>query len=215
MRWFPWLLAAGATTVVGGCEGIGTGKDADGTGDTAGGGGDDDDNGGGDDDDNGTTPTNAPDDLDCDATYATPDPGSPASCVTEEIHCGDTLYGHLDGGSTVYDYDFWYDLQALDALFGEYEALDGAERSYLFRDTDVDQAIKVTVHTCFEMWATWIVRDADYCESSALLGGVFESGDGNLWYTERIDEGGEYEFEFVVEGVYGDSGNYAITVECF
>lgn len=169
-------------------------------------------------DDTDTTTTRAAgDELDCEADYATPSPGGElGACLTQEISCGEVIYGTLDGGSSTYDYDYWLMVGELDALLGEYDALDGPERVYAFRDRSVEQSVRVTVHSCFDHWATWILR-GDYCDTvNYETAGVFEGGTGQrLWYTERLDPDGQYDYEFVIEGLYGAVGNYVITVECF
>lgn len=160
-----------------------------------------------------TLPTSIPDtELDCDADYATPSPGTAAgSCLTDAISCGDTIYGTLDGGSNNYDYDYWLLLGELDSLMGEFDALDGPERAYSFQDGS--DAFRVTVHSCFDHWVNWVIR-GEYCNTDEpTSAGVFEGGTGRTWYTEL--PGGGSNFEFIIEGLYGATGNYVITVECF
>lgn len=167
------------------------------------------------------TDTDPPDELDCDEEpYPTPAPGQPASCVTQEVSCGDVIYGTLEGGSTLYDYDFWLYQQELDSLMGEYGALDGPERVYLFRDLQPNEVVRVTFTTCFDLWANWILfgdTGDNFCSTDGLqTSGVFEGGTGRSWYTERINQSASgYDFEFIVEGLYGAVGNYKMTVECF
>ncbi|MEQ1564434.1 MAG: hypothetical protein ABMA64_02265 [Myxococcota bacterium] len=199
MRLLPVLLVVGCEEWLGG-----GGSDKD-TSDSGTAGSDTGDDGGG---------TTSTDDLDCDASYPTPAPTD--VCVTEELSCGDVVYGELDGGSTLYDYDYWEMVGELDALMGEFDALDGPERVYWFADRSVNTSVTVTVHTCFDLWATWILVDGGACDvETYATAGVFEGGDGRTWYTERIDPDGQYDFEFVVEGLYGATGNYRLTVECY
>jgi hypothetical protein len=159
-------------------------------------------------------------DLDCEEPYETPSPGAVAECITQEVFCGDVVYGTLEGGSTVYDYDFWLYQQELDSLLGEYDALDGPERVYLFRGLESDQVVKATFTTCFDLWATWILfgdTGDSYCSTDgSQTSGVFEGGTGREWYTDRINaSSSDYDFEFIVEGLYGEVGNFVLTIECF
>jgi hypothetical protein len=159
-------------------------------------------------------------DLECDEPYETPAPGQVAECITQEVFCGDVVYGTLEGGSTDYDYDYWLYQQELDSLLGEYDALDGPERVYLFRGLDPDEVVRATFTTCFDLWANWILfgdTGDNYCSLEGVqTSGVFESGTGHEWYTERINQSaGSYDFEFIVEGLYGEVGNFVLTIECF
>lgn len=168
--------------------------------------------------------TDFPADLDCDEDLATADPGASGlgSCVTEEVFCGDKIQGSIVGGSAVYDYDFWESIQSLDALFGDYEALDGPERVYVFRGLERDEYVVATVSTCFDLWASWIQygdTDGDFCDLSEFnVGAVFESGDpnGRTWWTTRPNgSAGVYDFEFVIEGLHGAEGNFELTIDCY
>lgn len=159
-------------------------------------------------------------DLDCEEEYVTPAPGAVDSCITEEVSCGDVIYGTLEGGSTLYDYEFWESNFALGSMFGEYAAFDGPERVYLFRGLDGDETVRITFTTCFDSWAEWILHGditADYCETEGFnTVGIFEGGSGNTWITDRFNAtAGVYDFEFVLEGLFGVTGNYELKVECF
>ena len=162
-------------------------------------------------------PTSPTSDLDCDANYNTPAPGNDlGTCITGEVlQCGDVVYGTLDGGSSIYDYDYWYSIGELDALFGRYDALDGEERVYVYEGL-FDSVLKVTFETCFDLWATWVLTGQSTCDvESFSTGGVFEGGTGRRWFTERLNAGtGPHDYQFILEGLDGATGNYAITVEC-
>jgi hypothetical protein len=171
------------------------------------------------------TDTDADCPLDCDGDpIATPDPGSGVgACVTETVQCGDVVEGTLVGGSQVYDYDFWLLVGELDALFGEYTALDGPERVYTMR-VEPGQVVRATFETCFDLWANWVLMGdtgGAFCDTDTYYtAGVFE-GDATTgcpygWYTERLNSGSSpYDLELIVEGLYGATGNYRLTVECF
>ncbi|MEQ1569273.1 MAG: hypothetical protein ABMA64_26790 [Myxococcota bacterium] len=159
-------------------------------------------------------------DLDCDADYTTPPYGTALGvCITEEVGCGDVIYGTLEGGSTLYDYDYWLLVGELGSLLGDYEALDGPERVYGFRDGEIDQVVRVTFESCFDQWANWVLHgdvSEEMCDvASYHTAGVFEDGSGNTWSTDRLNPNGDYSFEFILEGLYGATGNYKMTVECF
>lgn len=190
-------------------------SDSDTDGDT-----DSDADGDSDGDTDSDSDTDTEGELDCEEDYATPAPGEVASCVTEEVFCGDVIYGTLEGGSYDYDYDYWLEHFALGSMLGEYAAFDGPERVYLFRGLEPDQVVQITFESCFNSWADWILfgdTGRDYCDlEGTYTVGIFEGGSGNTWITERINaSAGIYDFEFILEGLYGDLGNYVMTVECF
>jgi hypothetical protein len=135
------------------------------------------------------------------------------------VKCGDVVFGQLDGGSTTYDYDYWLLVGELGSHLGDYTAFDGAERVYLFDDDTVQNSVTVTFETCFDGWENWILFgdvSGPYCSTSSYeTAGVFDTGSGNTWSTTRLNPGGIYDFEFIVEGLFGATGNYKMTVECF
>jgi hypothetical protein len=174
------------------------------------------------DSDSDTDTDTVPGDLDCDAEIPTPDPGAAGlgSCITEEVFCGDVIFGTLAGGSTIYDYEYWETVQELDALFGNYDAVDGPERVYAFRGLAQDEHVIFTVSTCFDLWADWIQygdSDGDFCDLSPFnRAGVFEYGQGRTWWTDRTNQApGTYDLEFVIEGLDGAEGNFKVTVDCY
>jgi hypothetical protein len=212
-RFWCWLLLAGCAD-----EWFLNGGDKDDADDT--GEGDADSDADGDSDADSDTDSDADGDLDCDEPYETPNPGEVAECITQEVFCGDVIYGTLEGGSTTYDYEFWEYQQELDSLLGDYDALDGPERVYLFRGLATDEVVRATFTTCFDLWANWIIfgdTANNYCDLAGYqTSGVFEGGTGHEWYTDRINaSGGDYDFEFIVEGLYGELGNFVLTIECF
>jgi hypothetical protein len=168
-----------------------------------------------------TDPTTI-DGLDCDADYPTPVPGTDGlgACVTATIACGDEVYGTLAGGSTTYDYAFWDYQGELGSLFGDTTALDGEERVYVLQGLGQDQHATITIDTCFDSWANWIRYgdiDGAFCSTNEYLScSVFEDHAGDTWTTERMNlSSSTYDYEFIVEGMHGATGNYRITVDCF
>ncbi|MCA9492920.1 MAG: hypothetical protein KC621_23475, partial [Myxococcales bacterium] len=164
--------------------------------------------------------------VDCndDWTGITPDPGDAGlgQCVVEELFCGETVYGTTTGGSTVYDYDFWEQENALGNIFGDFSALDGPERSYVFRHLPQGGTLVVTVEACMDLWASWI-RYGDsgntYCDLDHFnIGGVFDTPiGGRTMQVTMINPASPsgYNFEFIIEGLHSVEGNYAITVDCY
>ncbi len=162
--------------------------------------------------------------LDCSADYLSGMPtGSPlGECVTEEVTCGDVLFGTNTGGTTIYDYAFSESLGALGSLLGNGDALDGPERVYVFRGLAVDEQVEFRVDACFDVWGTWVrhgdVGD-DFCSAGGFnVGGLFEERDGNQsrWTVQyNLASQSTYDFEFIVEGLDGAEGNYMISVACY
>ena len=73
--------------------------------------------------------------------------------------------------------------------------------------------------SCEDVWAFWI-RHGDVtqgsCEVGNSTGGYFESGDTRSQSTVRFNNSvSVYDFEFVVETLYSEVGNFRIYVECF
>ncbi|MCB9684101.1 MAG: hypothetical protein H6738_00875 [Alphaproteobacteria bacterium] len=165
--------------------------------------------------------------LDCneDWTGITPDPGDAGlgQCVVQELFCGETILGTTTGGSTVYDYQFWEDENALGNILGDFTALDGPERSYVFRNLPQNGTLVVTVESCMDLWASWIrygdANGTDYCDLSHFnIGGVFDTPiGGRTMQVTMINPASPsgYSFEFIVEGLDSIEGNFIITTECY
>ncbi len=136
------------------------------------------------------------------------------------------VFGTLPGGSSQYDYRDWEDAMALGSLFGNTDALDGVERSYLVTGLVTGHSWWITFESCFSNWSTWIRYgdlNTEYCDLPGAYGGVFESNNGTdrVRWTERLGSSPSgHDYEFVIEGIDGDgldggSGNFMITVECY
>jgi len=162
-----------------------------------------------------------PDDLDCTADYTgqTPNPGAGLGlqCITEIIECDDVFFHTNTGGRTDFDYDVWLYLQELGSLNpGD---LAGSERAYVFQGLDSGESVKVTVESCGDMWASWILvgdLSDETCNSVDPTGpgGHFDGTFRNQFRDHPNAANGEVDVLFIVEGFQGVEGNYKLTVEC-
>ncbi len=162
------------------------------------------------------------DPLDCYADYQSGTPNEGAAglgvCITEQIACGDVIYGSTNGASNYYTYDDWYSIGAVGTLLNEQDAFDGPDRSYVYIGQGQGQVISVRVESCMNTWAFWLLHgDVNYevCDVGST-GGYFEYGSEFDQFTNRLGpvNPGTYDTEFVIEGLYGATGNYKMTVEC-
>ncbi len=158
--------------------------------------------------------------LDCTADYTvqTPNPGAGGypQCVTEVIQCGDVFYHTNTGGGNDFDYDTWLYLSELQSL--QPGDLSGVDRNYLYRDLASGDSVKVTVESCMDVWASWIVQgdlSDGTCDTTPWgPGGHFDGTFRDQYRDHPNAAGGFVDVLFIVEGFQGVEGNYKLTVEC-
>lgn len=166
-------------------------------------------------------PSTPPDgDIDCTADYPTPSPtGGDGEdfCITDELQCGDVIYGTTVGGSTAYDheqYDAW-------TCGGPATNLDwsAAERIY---EIWVAPGQSATVRLYIECGALTLrtVHTTDVCpvelEKHCVYAGL-TSPNSQIREHELFNHGANpvsARHEVVVDGRDGFEGNYRLDVIC-
>lgn len=160
--------------------------------------------------------------LDCTAPYDTPAPGTLGqfpTCVTDQVFCGQTVFGTTAGGSNVYDYDFWLDTQSLGALINKPEEVAGPERVYAIEAVFAGQVVTATIESCNPVWASWISMGdlTDYCdEYTQAPKQHFYEVQGRYLQEADIPNSsvGVYSVEIIVDSAINAPGNFLMTIEC-
>lgn len=223
-RLLPWLLA-GSMWVLG-CDGSsadGTDKPTDSSADAdadadADSDSDADADADTDSDTDEDTDTSPGADFDCEEDYATPEPGGLGlpECVTEELLCGDVIYGTNEGGSTFYDKDFYMDYQCISWAFSEpSDVFDGPERVYTLT-VPPNKYVELTVNSCEDV-DLHVIRHATTC-STVTDGSPCTNSEGG--FTEQYikqyllgeDEGRNY--EIIIDSIDGSISNYWFEIVC-
>ncbi len=167
-------------------------------------------------------PPTDPNALNCVDPYPTPDPNAGGSvCVTEYVSCGDTIYATLDGGTSLYDYNYWASLQELGPLVNDEEAVNGNERIYVVEDVFPGTYLNVTVESCDDVWASYLVTGdlTDVCENgptNAPRGHFYPVSFGRKLQERQIENSasGVWDIQVMIDTHPGSVGNYLITFEC-
>jgi len=141
--------------------------------------------------------------------------------VSQQLSCGDVVFGTNEGGSTVYNTGYWELVQELGALINESpDVLDGPERVFSIMGQTPGQLITVTVQTCQPMWESWRqkgdVRD-DWCAVDQYWDTAGHLGGTELERTYSLfgPSSGTYDYEIIVDSWYSSVGNFMLTVDCY
>jgi len=164
------------------------------------------------------TDTTEPPIVDCRADYATPVPGSIAglaTCQTGELFCGDFIQATTVGGSTHYDETIYEPAGAGTSL----EDWSAPERVYAFRQP-VNTPIRVSLYSpCRDinilLCLGWECSDANGVSQSSCNAALEFDADGARFRDLPGPTSGPRNWELIVDGQDGDSGNFALRVECF
>ena len=159
--------------------------------------------------------------LDCAAVYDTPVPGTltPDTCVTERVYCGDVRFGTTEGGTEIYDYDYWFDNQAIGNMSRSDVA--GAERIYTIESVLPGQFVRVTVESCDDTRASWYLSGdlTPFCSTDAtntpkehfygVIGRVVQDT-----VLQNNTSASVYNFQIMVDAAVDANTNYMITFDC-
>jgi hypothetical protein len=160
-----------------------------------------------------TTPTEVQGQVDCAPLAETPVPGSTGygDCVTDVIHCGDTVVGTIAGGSTAFSNQTGAPFEQCSG-HGPGDELDGPERVYRLDVADTDSYVTVHLASCETTQLLWY-QSTEACPTDHVLCSYVHA-DGALDQGDSIVLSNAGVVWFVVEGLGGAEGNYALTVQC-
>lgn len=155
-------------------------------------------------------------DLDCTpGAYASPAPGLPPldACVTEDISCGDVVYGTNVGGSTYFGTASGEQFeQCSGAAFGS--DFEGPERVYTLVPPPGTNSVQISMQSCEES-EMMVFRSSDPCPTGLVSQCGYITGSSRVDQTDAFLLGPSGVLNLVVEGFGNDGGNFVFSVECF
>jgi len=170
-----------------------------------------------DTEDTGNPDTGDPNAVDCNADYQTPaiDGEGADACHTEELSCGDTVYGSTEGGSTHYDRTHYMQFFCIDTRDDGVD-FEGPERVYPL-DVPAQTSVKVTLETpCGDLALRYVRTGEDDCLPSNYVNirdcdPDYRTGDHQeMTFNTTVNP---LHYEIVVD-TREDPGNFKLTVEC-
>lgn len=166
-----------------------------------------------------------PDALQCDTPYPPPEPVTgDGECVTQYVSCGESVWHNIEGGTNLYDFEYWSMLSEVGALTNDNDAVNGTERVYVVENVFPGTYVTAVLESCDNMWGSYLVTGdlTDVCSTgptNAPRGHFTPVTFGRLLQDKQLENAasGVWEVQFIVDshpGLTGADGNFKITFEC-
>ena len=154
--------------------------------------------------------------VDCAATYTVPSPGQNGlpACVVEELVCGDTVLGTTVGGTTDVtraDINAWFCFGSdpVDSNF------DAPERRYLFSYPDDGTTASITLTSPCATLTMKAIRARECADENQTGVDCTDAAGASGATTQSLDTlFPGYQYEIIVDGLAGSSGNYQLAITC-
>jgi len=156
--------------------------------------------------------------VDCSADYTMNTPDA-ATCVTRSISCGETILGSTVGGSTGYGSETYIVTYACAGQWGFDVDYSAPERVFNFYMPAGQHADIELYAPCGDMRLTALFVPSDACpaDAAACSSPTMSNtqGDTQTLISEFGHATQDREFQFVVDGISGDTGNFRLKVDCY